>query len=240
MMTIREVAEAWSFGKSAKAKNLYSDGRSLWSYEWYEIARRINSRIVLLRSDKYSRTTAKHIGMATAASCGNIQIHTNGTEGVGSGVSRLLDPDWDWVLYTLEFSSMFNHLTSGHMRVKIKKDINCRGLPALASARDCQWELVVKKLVISEPGLIVVKIPYEKRVQYDVLRDGRVINKRENFSVGGGELVKINYANVVRVHPVVDASSRLINKFVEAGPRWKRHLFPDIEPQGSVENLLLA
>ena len=58
MKTNKEVIRAFAWGKRAAAGNLYTDGRSLWSYD-LKIAQRTSPG-----GQFHSMTTSKHVGMA--------------------------------------------------------------------------------------------------------------------------------------------------------------------------------
>lgn len=63
-----EVARAWWNGRSASAKHLKTDGRSLWSYNLMIATVKDGNRVVLdytARSGYFhSVTTSKHVGLA--------------------------------------------------------------------------------------------------------------------------------------------------------------------------------
>ena len=68
MKTNKEVIRAFAWGKRAAAGNLYTDGRSLWSYN-LKIAQRTPEGIVVGNFTSpggqfHSMTTSKHVGMA--------------------------------------------------------------------------------------------------------------------------------------------------------------------------------
>lgn len=52
-----EVKQAFLQKKKLRAGNLYSDGKSLWSYGWWEVARWVRGRVVIRKGRAYSRTT---------------------------------------------------------------------------------------------------------------------------------------------------------------------------------------
>jgi len=66
VITNKSVVEAFFQRDSAKSKNLVSDGASLYSYGWYEIARWNNFNGVSITTNTYSKTTAKHISYVRA------------------------------------------------------------------------------------------------------------------------------------------------------------------------------
>lgn len=60
-MTNKQVKQAFQDRKPGHSTNLLSDGTSLWSYGWWEVARWIGDEIVVRRGSAYSTTTAtKH------------------------------------------------------------------------------------------------------------------------------------------------------------------------------------
>ena len=68
MKTNKEVIRAFAWGSRAAAGNLYTDGRSLWSYD-LKIAQRTPEGIVVGNFTSpggqfHSVTTSKHVGMA--------------------------------------------------------------------------------------------------------------------------------------------------------------------------------
>jgi len=61
MATNNDVKFAFRQGGRASSANLQSDGVSLWSYGWWEIARHVNGAIITRKGSSYSTTTAtKH------------------------------------------------------------------------------------------------------------------------------------------------------------------------------------
>jgi hypothetical protein len=52
-----EVINAFYRKKELRNKNLKSDGTSLWSYGWWEMARWVKGKVVLRNGPSYSRTT---------------------------------------------------------------------------------------------------------------------------------------------------------------------------------------
>jgi len=57
MTSQRRVIDAFLAGRSAKASNLHSDGTSLWSYGWWELARWHNGVVVVRNGGGYSQST---------------------------------------------------------------------------------------------------------------------------------------------------------------------------------------
>lgn len=56
-----DVGKAFAQGLSLASANLNSDGRSLWSYGWWEVARWVHGNIIRRTGASYSVTTAgKH------------------------------------------------------------------------------------------------------------------------------------------------------------------------------------
>jgi hypothetical protein len=53
----QQVKEAFLHKKELKGASLTSDGKSLWSYGWWEIARWVKGKIVVRKGKSYSRTT---------------------------------------------------------------------------------------------------------------------------------------------------------------------------------------
>lgn len=61
MLTNGRVIQLFKQHQQGVARNLKSDGTSLWSYGWWEIARWVGDQIVVRAGDSYSVTTAgKH------------------------------------------------------------------------------------------------------------------------------------------------------------------------------------
>jgi hypothetical protein len=54
-----EVRQAFLKKKSLRGGNLYSDGKSLWSYGWWEIARWVRGQVILRNGRAFSRTTER-------------------------------------------------------------------------------------------------------------------------------------------------------------------------------------
>jgi len=54
-----EVRQAFLQKKKLRGGNLYSDGRSLWSYGWWEVARWVRGRVIIRNGRGYSRTTER-------------------------------------------------------------------------------------------------------------------------------------------------------------------------------------
>jgi hypothetical protein len=52
-----EVIDAFYRKKELRNKNLKSGGTSLWSYEWWEMARGVKGKVILRNGLSYSRTT---------------------------------------------------------------------------------------------------------------------------------------------------------------------------------------
>ena len=52
-----EVKQAFLRKKKLKGGNLYSDGKSLWSYGWWEVARWVRGQVIVRKGRAYSRTT---------------------------------------------------------------------------------------------------------------------------------------------------------------------------------------
>lgn len=60
-MTNRQVKQAFMKHKAGNAENLISTGIALLSYGWWEVAKWVDSEIVVRNERSYSRTTAsKH------------------------------------------------------------------------------------------------------------------------------------------------------------------------------------
>lgn len=53
----RQVKEAFYKKEALQSRNLYSDGKSLWSYGWWEIARWVKGEIILRHGLPYSHST---------------------------------------------------------------------------------------------------------------------------------------------------------------------------------------
>jgi hypothetical protein len=54
-----EVKQAFLRRSKLRGHNLYSDGKSLWSYGWWEVARWVRGRIIIRKGRAYSRTTER-------------------------------------------------------------------------------------------------------------------------------------------------------------------------------------
>jgi hypothetical protein len=54
-----EVRQAFLKRKALQGGNLYSDGTSLWSYGWWEMARWVRGKVILRKGPSYSRTTER-------------------------------------------------------------------------------------------------------------------------------------------------------------------------------------
>lgn len=52
-----EVKQAFLQRKKLRGHNLHSDGKSLWSYGWWEVARWVRGRVIIRMGRAYSRTT---------------------------------------------------------------------------------------------------------------------------------------------------------------------------------------
>jgi len=60
-MTNVQVGKAFRDRERGHSTNLMSDGTSIWSYGWWEIARWVNGKIITRKGKPYSMTTAtKH------------------------------------------------------------------------------------------------------------------------------------------------------------------------------------
>lgn len=53
----QQVIDAFYHKKSLKSASLRSDGVSLFSYGWWEMARWVNGKVILRNGRSYSRTT---------------------------------------------------------------------------------------------------------------------------------------------------------------------------------------
>jgi hypothetical protein len=60
MYTNELVVRAFYNREPARSRNLVSNGVSLHSYEWWEIARWIDDEVVLRNGPSYSVSTARH------------------------------------------------------------------------------------------------------------------------------------------------------------------------------------
>jgi hypothetical protein len=57
-----EVKQAFLRKKKLRGGHLYSDGKSLWSYGWWEVARWVRGQVIIRNGRAYSRTTErKHL-----------------------------------------------------------------------------------------------------------------------------------------------------------------------------------
>lgn len=54
-----EVRQAFFQRKKLTGGNLYSDGKSLWSYGWWEVARWVRGQVIIRNGRAYSRTTER-------------------------------------------------------------------------------------------------------------------------------------------------------------------------------------
>src|SRR5229473_2693372 len=54
-----EVRQAFLKKKKLKGGNLLSDGKSLWSYGWWEVARWVRGQVIIRSGKGYSRTTER-------------------------------------------------------------------------------------------------------------------------------------------------------------------------------------
>lgn len=52
-----EVKQAFLHKKKLRGRNIHSDGKSLWSYGWWEVARWVRGRVIIRKGRAYSRTT---------------------------------------------------------------------------------------------------------------------------------------------------------------------------------------
>lgn len=59
-MTNQDVKQAFTERIPGRTTNLMSDGTSLWSYGWWEIARWVDGEAVLRLGPAFSMTTAHH------------------------------------------------------------------------------------------------------------------------------------------------------------------------------------
>lgn len=60
-MTNEQVKSAFRRQLKGRSKNMSTDGTSLWSYMWWEIARWVDGEIIVRNGTSYSMTTAsKH------------------------------------------------------------------------------------------------------------------------------------------------------------------------------------
>jgi hypothetical protein len=55
-----EVKQAFYRKEKLKRPTLTSDGISLWSYGWWEIARWVRGKVIIRKGPSYSRTTEVH------------------------------------------------------------------------------------------------------------------------------------------------------------------------------------
>ena len=60
-MTNDQVVQEYVAGRAAEAENLVSDGVSLWSYGWWEVARWVEGEMVVRQGEMYSSTASKHM-----------------------------------------------------------------------------------------------------------------------------------------------------------------------------------
>ena len=63
MKSNSQVVEAFRKQEVAQTQHLSSDGVSLWSYDWWEVARWVDGQIVCRWGKSYSLTTTKHGGL---------------------------------------------------------------------------------------------------------------------------------------------------------------------------------
>lgn len=58
-----QVVRAFLKQQSAKTQHLHSDGGSLWSYGWWEMARWVDGELIVRKGCAYSPSTGQHMGL---------------------------------------------------------------------------------------------------------------------------------------------------------------------------------
>jgi len=218
-MKNKSVAALWAEHRPGRTVNVRSDGKSLWSHDWYEIARHVGSGVVFIRHEDegYSQSTRQHIGQAVAAAVfeNKKPLRVRGADRRGINAERMGQPDWSWLSLCWWFDNWRSTREKAswpgrEFLVRIRSDADTSGrshqrIAARLAQRD-QELLALFELCEDMPGFGLVSLHYNARGQ------GRVIDAP----------VPLEWLDLVNLTP--PPSSAIAAKY-RAGPKWFCRLF---------------
>lgn len=222
--TVKEAVEFWANGSAAVASNISTDGVSLISYGYYEIARHLGPRLVSIRAsiESHSRTTAKQISYARAAARANgkLIVYVRGVSEPGGAPGNDLDqPDWGWVslCYWYAATHANSNRRDGAFIIRMREGLELK-------RNDKRRELQGERL-----GLISLCA--------GAVGWGAVARDDGDESSGGSHTVDLNLFE--RIDPPLPPSCALalahrrcnqpMAQWLGA-PRWYESIFPDTAP----------
>ena len=227
-MTNLEVIYKWFERKKGKTKNLETDGRSVFSYGHYEIARHVGQRVTFLRhpDEGYSNSTRRHIFLIWREGLWkNIrQFRIKGSHKKGISASYMGQPDWSWVSLLFwydRWKSNTGVLWPGNTYiVKIRKDI-------------CISSDEVRKINISKFKRLQQTAALCELLTLDTRKEHSGILIYRNGIRGKNAVDETPFSTplrlLTRVEPCLSVSEELAIPYT-AGPEWLNHLFFGINP----------
>lgn len=229
---------AWTKRGTGTASHLHSDGESLWSYGWYEIARHVGDQVVYVRhdSDGYSSTTKGQIShvVGAARTAGLIVLRARGSRSAENtgyrGNGALGQPDWDWLKWTNWFAENWRSW-SKRFYVLVNPSLMFRGDGVLTQARNSQCPVHLESLIESEPDRGVLCFKYERSISHITLEGDVHITKRM-WGAHGYVWRYIQLNKLLKADPPTPLSQVVALPFRKTitVPVWQHVLFPGVEP----------
>lgn len=237
------VITSWLSAKAAKSANLISDGKSIWSYGNYEIARRIGPDAFIVRSrDEFkSKTTSAQITKILRI-VGNFHIRPTALNyryilpacGRVDKPAILGSPDWYWLDWC-------NYISGGWVSKTVRVDPTAkfRGHPVLAKLRESQDVFRIHKAYVDKPGLVHMQATARRRTIHKYTPNGvEIVAPIYNF-VSHDIQFDIELDKLIAVDPPVPEHRKLvINADNKTEPDWRWKVFGDIDTITPVRNMI--
>ncbi len=226
-----DVAAAWADGRSRIAGNLKSDGRSLFSYHWYEIARHVAPSIIYVRhqDEHYSQSTTQHMGHIWGAIHGARRWQDGGPfvfyprhKSGGTHRAAMGEPDWELASWVQWFKEEYPK----GMGVKIRQ-VSCRGSALRVALRDAGSCFLLKGFAAQDAGVGYCEISRGKVQQVFTLSGGARFARSPQRDYGFfAEMFPLDHLDPWPEAAVTDQLTAELRK----GSAWKHRLFPRVVP----------
>lgn len=223
MSNQKEIVQAWINKERGAASHIRSDGISLWSYDWYEIARHVGEKVAFIRhsNEGYSNTTKKQISLV------KVEAHIRELELLPASNpestrnSKIGEPDWEWLRWVYWFNNLLPWTVD--FLVKLNPIFKAPGSSILSQASRNDCVIALKSLSIEKNGHGLLRFDHTSHVDKITLNEKIVIYK-VNRHPTGAIYRTVELDRLIRVDPPLSISEILVSKHKSIS-NWKSLLF---------------
>lgn len=246
-----DVVRKFLDGKSASGSNFHSDGVSLWSYGWYELARHVGRvRDYGMTPVLYVRAPSSTYSSSTAGQLHHLRarqgLYYGLTVPAATNEAVLSQPNWWLVSLVAAADSYIGRPRNNSVRVAIKPTAKFPGDSAKCALRNGQAVITVRGVYMTPDYETVVLNGLVRSHDNHVLVesvDGNGARIRLNaLSVPGwSSRVEIPADKLYRVDENIKLSTKLAARDTTLFPGypWADELFPDMEVTDIREQFIL-